>query len=174
MTFFDFLVLALIASSVVAGAMRGIMSALLTGAALVIGLLIAAQGYEAVGAVLRGLKIVETGAAANACGFLLIMAVALLCGFLAGRLVKGGLRHVRLEWFDRVLGGAFGLVRGWAVCSILYLALTAFPVSLSSVEEAQSAPVLAQGAKLLGVFTSQEVRTKFYESYSDLINGQSR
>ena len=172
MTFFDFLVLALIASSVVAGAMRGIMRALLTGAALIVGLLIAAQGYEAVGAILLGLNLVESSAAANAGGFLLIMAIALTGGFLAGRLVKGGLRHVRLEWFDRVLGGAFGLLRGWAVCSILYLALTAFPVSISSVEEARTAPFLAQGAKLLGVFTSQEVRTRFYESYSDLINSK--
>ena len=39
-----------------------------------------------------------------------------------------------------LLGGAFGLLRGWLVCSILYLALTAFPVRLSSVEEATTAP----------------------------------
>ena len=174
MTFFDFLVLALIASSVVSGAMRGIVRALLTGAALIVGLLIAAQGYEAVGAILRGLKIVESREAANAGGFLLIMIIALIGGFFAGRLVTGGLRHVRLEWFDRVLGGAFGLLRGWAVCSILYLALTAFPVSISSVTESRTAPILAQGAKFLGIFTSQEIRTRFYEGYSDLINGQSR
>ncbi len=174
MTFFDFLVLALIASSVVSGAMRGIVRALLTGAALIVGLLIAAQGYGAAGAILRGLNVVETDGAANAGGFILIMVVALVGGFLAGRLVSGGLKHVRLEWFDRVLGGAFGLLRGWAVCSILYLALTAFPVSISSVAEARTAPILAQGAKLLGVFTSQEMRTRFYEGYSDLINGQSR
>jgi membrane protein required for colicin V production len=172
MTFFDFLVFALIASSVVSGAMRGIARALLTGAALIVGLLIAAQGYEAVGAILRGLNVVESVAAANAGGFLLIMIVALVGSFLAGRLVTGGLRHVRLEWFDRVLGGAFGLLRGWAVCSILYLALTAFPVSISSVTEARTAPILAQGAKLLGVFTSQEVRTRFYDSYSDLMNSK--
>jgi len=172
MTFFDFVVLALTASSVVSGAMRGIVRALLTGAALIVGLVIAAQGYEAVGAILRGLKLVESSGAANAGGFLLIIVVALVGGFLAGRLVKGGLQHVRLEWFDRVLGGAFGLLRGWAVCSILYLALTAFPVSIESVTEARTAPILAQGAKLLGIFTSQEVRARFYESYSDLMNGK--
>lgn len=172
MTFFDFSVLALIASSVVAGAMRGIVRALLTGAALIIGLLIAAQAYQALGTILLALKIVESSAAANASGFLLIMTIALLGGFFAGRLVKGGMRAVSLDWFDRVLGGAFGLLRGWAVCSILYLALTAFPVSLSSVEEARTAPLLAQGAKLLGVFTSEEVRTRFYKSYSDLMNGK--
>jgi membrane protein required for colicin V production len=170
MTFFDFLVLALIASSIVAGALRGIVRALLTGAALIIGLLIAAQGYEAAGSILSGLRIVESREAANAGGFILIMFIALAGGFLAGRLVSGGLRHVRLDWFDRVLGGAFGLLRGWAVCSILYLALTAFPVNLSSVTEARTAPVLALGAKLLGVFTSEEVRAQFYKGYSDLID----
>ena len=172
MTFFDFVVLALIASSVVSGAMRGIVQALLTSAALIIGLLIAAQGYEFVGSILRGLKIVESREAANAGGFLLIMAIALVGGFLVGRLISGGLRRVRLKWFDRVLGGAFGLLRGWAVCSILYLALTAFPVKISSVTEARTAPILAQGAKMLGIFTSQEMRTRFYEGYSNLFTGK--
>ena len=73
---------------------------------------------------------------------------------------------------DRVLGGAFGLLRGWEVCSILYLALTAFPVKISSVTEARTAPILAQGAKMLGIFTSQEMRTRFYESYSNLFTGK--
>jgi membrane protein required for colicin V production len=172
MTFFDFIVLALIASSVVSGAMRGIVRALLTGAALIIGLFVAAQGYEAVGAILRGLNVVETDGAANAGGFILIVVIALIGGFFAGRVVSGGMKHVRLEWFNRVLGGAFGLLRGLAVCSILYLALTAFPVSISSVTEARTAPILAQGAKLLGVFTSKEIRTRFYEGYSDLMNSK--
>lgn len=172
MTFFDFIVLALVVSSVVSGALRGIVRALLTGAALIVGLLIAAHGYEAVGSILRGLKIVEARATANAVGFLLIMAIALASGFLAGRLVSGGLRRIRLKWFDRVLGGVFGLLRGWAVCSVLYLALTAFPVRLSSVTEARTAPILAQGAKMLGIFTSQEMRKSFYDSYTDLMNGK--
>ncbi len=83
MTFFDFIVLALIASSVVSGAMRGIVRALLTGAALIIGLLIAAQAYGAAGAILRGLNVVESDEAANAGGFILIVVIALVGGFLA-------------------------------------------------------------------------------------------
>jgi membrane protein required for colicin V production len=152
--------------------MRGIVRALLTGAALIIGLFIAAQGYQAIGAFLLGLKVFESSGVANACGFLLIMIMALVGGFFAGRLVSGGLKQVRLEWFDRVLGGAFGLLRGLAVCSILYLALTAFPVNIRSVTEARTAPILAQGARLLGIFTSQEVRTRFYEGYSGLLNSK--
>jgi membrane protein required for colicin V production len=165
MTFFDFIVLTLIAASVVAGALRGIVKALLTLAALIIGLLIAARGYGVAGAVLSGLRIVESAEAANAGGFLLIMIIALAGGFVGGRFIAGGLRRVRLRWFDHLLGGAFGLLRGLAVCSILYLTLTAFPVHIHAVEEARTAPVLAEGARVLAAFTSQEVRARFYKEY---------
>lgn len=168
MTVFDFIVVVLIAASVVAGALRGIVQALLTLAALIIGLLIAARAYGTAGSILSGLGIVESTAAANAGGFLLIMIIALVGGFLAGRLVKGGLRRVSLKWFDHVLGGAFGLLRGLIVCSILYLTLTAFPVHISSVTEARTAPLLAQGARLLAAFTSQDLRARFYEEYEKL------
>jgi hypothetical protein len=80
------------------------------------------------------------------------------------------LRRARLEWFDRVLGGAFGLLRGVAVCSAIYLALTAFPVRLSSVEEARTAPALAQGARLLALCTSEDVRVRFLAGYRSLTN----
>ena len=165
MTVFDFIVVALVGASVVAGALRGLVRALITGAALVVGLFIAAHGYEQAGAILRGLGIAESNAAANAGGFLAIMCVALGSGFVAGRLVTGGMRRVHLQWFDRALGAAFGLVRGLAVCSIMYLALTAFPVRLDSVTEARSAPLLAEGARLLAAFTSQDVRARFFDEH---------
>jgi membrane protein required for colicin V production len=161
MTIFDFIVLALVGASVVAGALRGFVRALITGAALLVGLFVAAQGYETAGAMLRWTGIAEGEAAANAGGFLAIMGVALVAGFIAGRWVSGGMRRAHLEWFDRALGAAFGLVRGLAVCSIMFLALTAFPVRLDSVAEARSAPMLKEGARLLGIFTSRELRIRF-------------
>ncbi|HEX8707549.1 MAG TPA: CvpA family protein [Pyrinomonadaceae bacterium] len=172
MTVFDFIVILLVGASVVAGALRGFVRALLTGVALICGLLIAARGYAAAGAVLRGMGLVEGEAAANAGGFILIMAGVLAGGFLAGRLVAGGLRHARLEWFDRALGAGFGLFRGLAVCSVLYLALTAFPVRIGPVAEAQTASLLAAGAKLLAAFTSPELRARFFQEQADSGSGR--
>jgi membrane protein required for colicin V production len=163
MTVFDLIVLALVGASVVAGALRGLVRALLTGAALLAGLLIAARGYEMAGAMLRGMGLVDSAAAANAGGFLLIVGVALVGGFIAGRWVAGSLRRARLQWLDRTLGASFGLIRGLAVCSILYLALTAFPVRLDAVAEARSAPILAEGARLLATFTSSDIRTRYFD-----------
>lgn len=166
MTIFDLIVFALVGASVVAGASRGLVRALITMAALIVGLVVAAQGYEAAGTLLHSLGFVEAKAAANAGGFLLIMIVVLVAGFIAGQLVKGGMRRVKLEWFDRVLGGTFGLLRGLAVCSVMYLALTAFPVKIEAVENAQTAPVLAEGARLMALFTSTDLRTRFLKEYT--------
>jgi membrane protein required for colicin V production len=172
MTVFDLIVLLMIGASVMAGVLRGIVRALLTGIAFIVGLLVAARGYGVAGALLRGLGVVESSAAANAGGFLLLMILALVAGFIAGRVVTKGLRRARVEWFDRLLGGAFGAVRGFALCSALYMALTAFPVRLGSVTGALTAPLLASGAEALGVLTSTEMRTRFLNEYRAIMDSK--
>ncbi|HEX5708474.1 MAG TPA: CvpA family protein [Pyrinomonadaceae bacterium] len=168
MTFFDFFVFAVVCASVAAGAMRGFVRALVTIVALILGLIVAARGYEAAGALLRGAGLVESVEAASAGGFLLIVVACLAGGFATGALARRGLRRARLEWFDRALGAGFGLVRGAAFCSVVYLALTAFPVHIEAVEEALSAPALAVGARLVAACTSEDVRGRFVEEYRKL------
>jgi uncharacterized membrane protein required for colicin V production len=168
MTFFDVVVFALIAFSVVSGALRGFARMLISGAAMVVGLLVAARGYEAVGAVIHGLRIVRSKELANASGFLLIVIAAMVGGYFAGRLLAIGVRRMGLGWFDRILGGTLGLLSGLATCSVLYLALTAFPAQIDSVRRASTAPVLAWGARMLGIFTSDDVRTRFSENHSNV------
>ena len=168
MTVFDISVFAIVGASVVAGVLRGLVRALITGAALLLGLVVAARGYATAGDLLQASGMVESVAAAAAAGSLLIVGAALACGFVAGSLLRGGLRRARLDWLDRLLGGLFGFLRGMAVCSVIYLALTAFPVRLSSVTEAQTAPALAVGAELLAVCTSSDVRSRFVAEYKRL------
>jgi membrane protein required for colicin V production len=165
MTVFDFIVLALVGSSLVAGALRGLVRALITTGATFAGLILATQGYARAGALLRGAGLVESEAAAQAWGFLLIVGAALVLGFMAGQLVRGHLKRARLGWLDTGLGAFFGLARGLAVCSVLYLALTAFPVRLSAVSSARTAPVLAASAQALTYLTSDELRARFLAGY---------
>ena len=165
MTLFDLIVLALVGASFVAGAMRGLVRALIAAGALLVGLIVAARGYEFAGALLRGVGLVETKATADAGGFLLIVGVALVVGVAAGQLARSRLQRARLGWLDQACGALFGLARGLAVCSVMYLALTAFPVRLTTVTEAQTAPVLAAGAQVLSYLTSQELRARFLAGY---------
>ena len=168
MTVFDLFVLAIVGASVAAGAMRGLVRAAITAVALLVGLAAAARGYGPAGELLRGLALVESTEAAHAGGFLLIACGALALGFAAGGLARAGLRRARLEWFDRALGAAFGLARGLAVCSVIYMALTAFPVRLEAVAGAQTAPALAVGARWLSACTSADVRDRFMTEYRRL------
>jgi membrane protein required for colicin V production len=169
MTFFDLFVLLIVGASVASGALRGLVRALVTLAALVLGLFAAAQTYEPAGALLRGLGLFESPEAARAGGFLLVAGLCLGLGLLAGQSLRAGLRQARLEWFDRALGALFGLARGAALCSAIYLALTAFPVRLETVEQARTGPALAACARLLALCTSGEVRARFLAGYQRLL-----
>jgi uncharacterized membrane protein required for colicin V production len=92
----------------------------------------------------------------------------LAAGFVLGESLRAGLKRAKLQWFDRALGAGFGLVRGVAVCSVVYLALTAFPVRLEAVARARTGPALAEGARLLALCTSSEVRARFLTQYQHL------
>ncbi|HEY9404723.1 MAG TPA: CvpA family protein [Pyrinomonadaceae bacterium] len=168
MTFFDLIVLALVGASLISGALRGFVRALVATLAMFAGVVVAARSYEAAGSLLQDLDLVESNAAANAWGFLLIVGIALALGFAAGQLLKGSLRRAKLEWMDRMVGAAFGFARGMALCCVIYLALTAFPVRLETVAEARTAPALAEGAKLISWLTSADVRARFEVEYRRL------
>ncbi|MFL6332973.1 MAG: CvpA family protein [Pyrinomonadaceae bacterium] len=168
MTIFDLFVLAIVGASVAAGALRGFVRALIASIGLAVGFFLASHTYEQAGAFLRGLGAVESVEAAHAAGFLLMVGVVLAVGFILGESVRAGLKRAKLQWFDRALGAGFGLVRGVAVCSVVYLALTAFPVKLEAVEHARTGPALAEGARLLSFCTSGELRARFLAQYRHL------
>ncbi|HEX8294609.1 MAG TPA: CvpA family protein [Pyrinomonadaceae bacterium] len=168
MTYFDLFVLAIVGASVASGALRGFVRALVASIGLAVGFLVASHTYERAGAFLRGLGAVESVEAGYAAGFLVMVGVVLAAGFILGESARAGLRRARLEWFDRALGAGFGLARGVAVCSVVYLALTAFPVRIEAVERARTGPALAEGARLLALCTSDEVRARFLAQYQHL------
>jgi membrane protein required for colicin V production len=167
-TFFDLFVLAIVGASVAAGALRGFVRALIAILGLAVGFVVATYTYEPAGVFLKSLGVVESVEAARAGGFLLVSGLVLIAGLILGQFARAGLRRARLEWFDRVLGACFGFARGVAVCSVIYLALTAFPVRLESVAKARTGPALAEGARLLALCASGDVRARFLAQYHHL------
>jgi len=168
MTVFDLFVLAIVGASVAAGALRGFVRALIASLGLLVGVVLAARAYAPAGSLIRGFGLVESTEAANAGGFLLVVGVVLACGFVAGHFARAGLKRAKMGWLDRALGAGFGLARGVAVCSVVYLALTAFPVRLESVAESRTGPALAEGARLISFCASEDVRAQFLAEYRRL------
>ena len=109
---------------------------------------------------------VSTARAANLIGFVAVFLIVLVAGSLLARWLRGGLKRARLDWLDHVLGAVFGLVRGWLVCSVIYLALTAFPVKLEAVERAAFAPALLEGTRVIAYITSSDLRERFLNGYA--------
>ena len=54
--------------------------------------------------------------AADIAGFLTVFVVFALLGGVVGRIARWAVHGVGLRWFDRVLGGLFGFIRG--VCGL--------------------------------------------------------
>ncbi|HJQ25623.1 MAG TPA: CvpA family protein [Blastocatellia bacterium] len=164
MTTLDYFVLVVVIASVVWGAMRGIIRGLLSLVATAAGLILAAQLYQLAAHVFA--LFTESARLANLLGFVAVFLLVLIVGALLARWLRGGLKRARLGWVDTGLGAVFGLLRGWLICSVIYLALTAFPVKLEAVERAGFAPALLEGTRVIAYLTSRELRQRFLEGYA--------
>ena len=163
MTLLDYFVVIVVVVSVASGSTKGIIKGIISVTSAVAGLIAAAHLYEYAAALFGGL--VSTPRAANLLGFVAVFLTVLVAGGLASRWLRGRLKRARLRWVDRMLGAVGGLFRGWLVCSVVYLALTAFPVRLETVERAVFAPVLLEGTRVIAYLTSSELRESFFTGY---------
>jgi len=163
MTVLDYFVILVVGISIVFGLARGIIKASVTLVACILGLLAAGKLYAPVGAALE--SVVSSRVAAQFLGFVLVFFGVLVAGMVVSRLLRRAAKRVRLGWIDHLVGGGFGLVRGWLICSVVYLALTAFPIRLEAVEQAKLTPLLLEGTRVIAYLTSAEVRQRFQDGY---------
>lgn len=159
MTVLDFLVLLVVSVSVVSGATKGIIRVIVSVAFTVTGLVLAAHSYMYAAHLLR---IFVAGWLANLLGFIGVFAIVVVAGSLLSWRLRGAVKRARMGWVDHTLGGALGLVRGWLICSVIYLALTAFPATPEAVEKAFFGPALMEGTRVVAYLTSRELRERFF------------
>ena len=164
MTVLDYFVLIVVLASVASGTTKGIIKGIISISSALAGLVLAAQLYPYAARLTSGF--VSTSRAANLLGFVAVFLAVLVCGSLLTRWLRGGIKRARLGWMDHALGAAFGLVRGWLICSAIYLALTAFPIKIEAVERAAFAPALLEGTRVIAYLTSTELRERFLNGYT--------
>ena len=76
-------------------------------------------------------------------GFSVVFLGTLLAGFLAIWLITKFVKFAKIQWFDRLLGAAFGFIRGWVLASIIFLGLTSFDVQTERVRNSNWRPIAA-------------------------------
>jgi membrane protein required for colicin V production len=161
--FFALIILVSIAFALLKGLVREITSLV----ALIGGFILAVLYYPVPAAWLSGVSRNES--VADLFGFLSIFLGCILVGALVSFLVNRFLKAVSIKWVDRLLGGIFGLLRGWAICSIMVIALIAFPIREDSMARSFLAPYLLAGARAAIHLVPQSLKDKFDEQYKKVL-----
>jgi membrane protein required for colicin V production len=159
----DYFVLIIIIASTAFGAMKGILKGLLSLGSTILGLFAAVYGYPYAALIFK--PFVETERAASLLGFIVVFLLFIIGGSFLSYKLRRAIKRARLDWLDTALGATFGFMRGWLVCSVFYLALTAFPIKLETVQKAAFAPLLLEGTRVIAYITSGEFRARFLEGY---------
>jgi len=165
-TLLDWLVVAILVWSVVTSVLRGFIREVLGLATVAAGLLIAAWFHGRVASVLEGM--LRTENQALFAGFAVLFLGTLIVGFLLIRLLQKFVEFARIEWFDRLLGGAFGLVRGWLVAAIIFLTLTSFGIQSDVVRNSRLSPYFLPAVRLLATLAPFDLKARFLIGYSEV------
>jgi membrane protein required for colicin V production len=167
LTFLDYVFIIIIVASTALAVTKGLVREIVSLIALVAGFVLAALYYARAGTLFAELARTET--IAHLLGFLSIFIGVLLAGALVSFTINRFLKAASLEGVDRLLGAIYGFLRGWAVASILVLALVAFPVRSDSVGRSYFAPYLLAGARTAVLVVPRELRDRFREEYKKVV-----
>lgn len=109
---------------------------------------------------------VNSKALANLIGFLVIFIAILVIGALLGRLLAKLFKWIGLSWFDRLLGAAFGFVRGVviAVAMVTVLLACAPAPPPPSIVDSRSMPYVIEASDILSAATPHEIKDAFRET----------
>ena len=124
MNLFDCLLIAILAYSTIMAFVRGIILELFSLGGLIAGILLAAWNYQHV-ALLLG-RLITSLATAQIVAFLLIIIGVMVLSTLLGKALNRTAHAIGLGFFDRLLGAAFGFVRGCLLGVAILMAVAAF------------------------------------------------
>ena len=165
---FDLALALVILVSAISGLRAGFARVVIGLAATVVGFMAGFWCYRMVAVKLQ--PYINSESAANTLGFLVIFVAVVAFGALIAALLSKIFKWVGLSWFNYLLGGAAGLVRGALVVAIMANILVAFAPSPTPAFLQQSAvlPYANQVASVLSVFAPQQLKDSFDQQMKNL------
>jgi len=109
-------------------------------------------------------------AVSNLIGFVLVFWAFLAAGALLAKLTSKVFKWTGLTWLDRLLGGAFGLVRGALIASALIAVLLAFtPKPMPNwMVKSQVLPYAMEASNAIASLAPNAIKNAFRESMLEL------
>jgi membrane protein required for colicin V production len=155
----DWVLAAVIVVSVLTAMKKGFVAELVSLATVVVGLIVAAFKYRQVAVYFE--DITKSHEVALAAAFLALFVGILILGALISALAQKLIKTAGIHWFDRFMGGVFGLIRGVLVDSVLLMVLVAFAIKPGSVQKAILAPYVTTGARVIALAMPNELKAQF-------------
>jgi membrane protein required for colicin V production len=162
----DWLLLAILVYSIAISWFKGFVREVLGLITVLVAVLLAAWFYRGVGRLFK--DVVRTENIALFFGFSLIFVMTLVAGFVVIWLITKFMKFAKLQWADRLLGAAFGFIRGWVISAAILLALTAFEIQTERLKGSELAPYFLPGSRVIAVMTPYEMKAKFLVGYRAL------
>lgn len=159
----DWVILLIVVLSVLQAVAQGFFYEFLSLAGVIVGYLLAAWEYPRAAAWFA--PHVNSQWAADIAGFFVIFFVVVLLAGVIGRIARWAVHGVGLRWFDRLLGGVFGFLRGAVVSTVVVLALAAFAPQWGWLQQSRVAPFLLVGGRALIWAAPAELRQRFRDGW---------
>ena len=160
LTVFDWILIALLVYSVVRAFLRGFILEAFSIVGLTGGIFLASWNYSPLADKL--VHWITPLTTAQIAAFILIaFGVMVLCG-LTGKILRGSADAIGLGFIDRLLGAAFGLVRGCLLGVVAMMVLAAFGQQLSWIQNSQLAPYFLAGAHGVSFFVPHDLRQQIW------------
>jgi membrane protein required for colicin V production len=159
-TLADGIILVVILLSAVQAASAGFFQEACGIAGLVFGYLLAAWNYRTLAGHFVQYSspwLVEIAA------FLVIFVGVMLLAGIVGRITHWAMKEAGLALFDRVLGGALGLVRGCLLVAIVLTSMTAFTPTSKWLQGSELAPYFLVVGRAAIWLAPPELRARFYQ-----------
>jgi membrane protein required for colicin V production len=168
----DAVLILVLAFSIWRSAAKGLTREVIGLVAVVAGIFLGTWLYSTAGGWIE--PHVSSRAVANFCGFLLVFFGVMLLGSLVGVILSRLLRVTGLSFFDRLLGVAFGVIRGVLVAAGLVMAILAFAPGAKagtlpeSVAGSRLAPFVIGAARVFVAAAPREMKDGFRKSYEQV------
>lgn len=168
MSLLDLLVVIVIASSVAAGVVAGFARVSIGFLAAVVGVVFGFWFYGVPAGWVH--RYVQSVAVSNFIGFLLVFWAILAIGAVFAKVTSKLFKWTGLSWLDRLLGGAFGLVRGALIAVVMIAVLLAFtPKPMPNwMVKSQVLPYAMEASNAIASLAPNAIKTAFRESMLEL------
>ncbi len=169
MTALDWLILFIVGASMLLALSQGFIMEMFSLGGAVVGLVGASWGYPVLTPLF--LAFVKLTALAQLFSFLTLFFVLFLAMSITGRLLSRAAKETGMRWADRMMGAAFGLVRGIAIAAVLVLAFATFTPEGRMISGSAFGRPLLGLARAAAWLAPADMRARFHQGATRLRGG---